>query len=133
MALNVQNEAYPPITAERALLEIALNIMLKCEMCPDEHNCHPPGDMWRLEDGSLICEDCSFAAEIPNEDLRCAPRLIDVVRALLAEARAVERERCAAAGRQALLDLDLGNAGVAEHVAAAILALPEPQETGHDN
>lgn len=40
----------------------------------------------------------------------------------LTEARAEERERCAGAGRQALLDLDLRNAGVAEHVAAAIRA-----------
>ena len=41
---------------------------------------------------------------------------------MLTEARAEERERCAEAGRQALLDLDLRNAGVAEHVAAAIRA-----------
>ena len=81
-----------PIAAARAVLENDLSIMLLCETCPDECNCHPPADMWRRrESGKLICEGCADDAAMPVEDLHHAPRPDHIIRALLVALELVRR------------------------------------------
>lgn len=102
------NNSIDAAKERKRLASIALETYLRCDHCAEEMNCHEPSGMW-IHRGAPICEECAEEAEIPAEDLDCAPdptctamRLLDALDAKDAE---IERLRTALAwyGEQARL------------------------------
>lgn len=79
-----------PIAAARALIAAHPDLLFRCDLCPDECNCHPHHDM-SMSGGNILCDGCEDfdAAATPPDPL--------MLIASLADALDAERAKVAAA------------------------------------
>lgn len=91
-----------PIAVARALIAAQPNLLFRCDLCPDECNCHPHHDMSMSGEYILCdrCEDFDNPAGVPDP-LTLIATLADAVEAERAEVQRLRKvlEKIAATGR----------------------------------